>query len=350
MSRDSNRRQEYWDEESDDDADEPRLRRPARRRQQDEEEEYDQPQRRRSGVSCLLIGCVGGVLLLVLLAVVGVFVAGGNVPLPTSGVVGVGSSSSAYMQPNQQTLQLSTISQMQIDNQVGNISIIVDPGATAPTVTTVKRVKAASNDDAQKEFGRISVQVQADTATNTLTVSVILPNASSCISNKNSDAVDVTIMLPPSVVPKASTPLILNADTSVGNVLLNGLDGVLMVKDCLGNVTAHQAMLAAGSHLETGTGDVVFDGGIDTTTGSANSQPMYKLQAEQGDVDVTLPAATNVILDANVNVGKITSDFAINVTSTAGSPSYYGPLMSGPTPPNAVLVLDVSSGNIDVRK
>lgn len=349
MSRDSNRSQEYWDEEYEEE-DEPRPRQRRRLRRDDEEEEYDQPQRRRSGWSYLLIGCFGGILILVLLAVVGVFGVPGNVPVPVpGGGAGSTSNSSARTQQDQQTLQLATITQLQIHNQVGDVSITVDPGTAVATVTSVKKVKAASNDDAQKEFRRISVQVQADTSTNSLTVSVILPATSSNILNKDSDAVDVTITLPPGAVRNMGVPLILNADTSVGNVLVDGLNGVLVLKSTFGNVTVQQATLADGSHLETGTGDVVFAGTLDTTSAS-NPQPRYKIQSEKGNVDVTLPAATNVILDANVNVGSIKSDFAINVTSTGGSPSYYGPLINSPTPPSAVLVLDVSSGNITLHQ
>jgi hypothetical protein len=281
---------------------------------------------------------------------------------------------------------------MQVHNQVGDISITVDPDASAPTVTMVKMVQATSSADAQKEFGRISVQVQADSTTNTLVVSVILPDTSSDILSKNSDAVDVAITLPPGVVtstgqatstsafvageaaagadasqvrngPERSegSVLELNADTSVGNVLINGLNGVLVVKDSFGNVTVHKAMLADGSHLETGTGDVVFDGALNLSTGvmnhapTSNPQPMFKIQAEKGNVDVTLPATTNVTLDANVNVGSIKSDFPITITNSGGSPSYYGPLVgrdeSRPyATPTAVLVLDVSSGNIDLHE
>jgi len=357
-------RNEDWDEEDADFEEEnevedevdrsSRVYRGRRGRRRDDDEEEEEPQRRRGSWSCLLIGCAGGVLIVVLLAIAGVFVVAGNgslpVPLPVPGVgVGGSSKSSLFMQQSQQTVQLTTIAQMQVHNQVGDISITVDPGATAPTVTIVKKVQATSSVAAQKEFGRISAQVQADSTANTLTVSVILPNTSSNILSKDSDAVDVTITLPPGVVTKAGGPLSVNVDTSVGNVLVTGLHGVLVVKDSFGNVTIHQAILSDGSHLETGTGDVVFDGALDLT-GSANPQTMFKIQAEKGNVDVSLPATTNVILDANVNVGSIKSDFPITVTTTAGSPSYYGPLMSSATPPMAKLVLDVSSGNITLHQ
>jgi len=138
------------------------------------------------------------------------------------------------------------------------------------------------------------------------------------------------------------------------------LNAVLVVKNDIGDVTAHQTRLVDGSHLETGTGNIVFNGTLDTsgslssdpcTNPSSASHPVYKLQSERGNLDVTLPITTNVILDANVNVGMINSEFAINVTNTGGSPGYCGPLLTNaPTPPSGVLVLDVSSGNIGLHK
>lgn len=350
MSRDRHRAQEDWDEEQDDNSDEDDEEYEAHPRQHRRRRQDEQPQRRRGSWPCLLKGCVGGILIVVLLTVVFVIAGNGSNPVPVpGGSIGGVSNSSTYIQQSQQTLQLATIAQIQIYNQVGDISISVDPGASVATVTTVKKVKAGSNSEAQKEFGRVSVQVQADSLTNTVTVSVILPDTGSSILSQNSDAVDVTITLPPGVVKNTGVPLTLNADTSVGNVLVDGLNGMLVVKDSFGNVTVRHSTLADGSHLETGTGDVVFDGVLDTT-GSANPQPMFKIQAEKGNVDISLPATTNVILDANVNVGSIKSDFAIKVTSTGGSPSYYGPLISSATTSSAVLVLDVSTGDIDLHQ
>jgi len=228
-------------------------------------------------------------------------------------------------------------------------------------VTTIKKVKATSSDSASKEFKRIQVQVQPPgTPSNTLTVSTSIPGASGNILGKASDAVDVMIALPPAVSTNTGTPLAVNIVTSVGNVLISGLNTILVVKNDIGNVTAHQTHLVDGSHLETGTGNIIFDGTLDTSGSlssdpcsnpSTASHPLYKLQSERGNLDVTLPTTTNVILDANVNVGMINSEFAINVTNTDGSPGYCGPLLANSlTPPSGVLVLDVSSGNIGLHK
>jgi hypothetical protein len=356
MNRDSNKSQEYWEEPLDDDY-EAAARSKRYRRGDADEAEFHQHPKRRNPWTCLLAGCVGAIFTILIVAVIGIFVLTRSLP---SG--GLGSSgNSAYTSSKQQQLSFSNITQVQVHNQIGDVSITVDPNATMATVTTVKKVKAANSAEASKEFGRISVQVQPQgTPENTLAVNITIPDTSGNILGKASDAVDVTIMLPPMVSSNSNTPLAVNIENSVGNVLVSGLNAMLIVKNDIGNVTVHQTQLTDGSHLETGTGDVIFDGDLDTS-GSSNanpctnptgsSHPMYKIQSEQGNVDVTLPVTTNVILDANVNVGMITSEFDIKVTSTDGSPNYCGPLLSNPlTPPGGVLVLDVSSGNIDLHK
>ncbi len=291
-------------------------------------------------------------------AAVGIFIVSSN--LSTGGLGSVGNSQT-YSSTNRQSLGPSSIARVQVHNQIGDVSIMVDPGVATTTVTTIKKVKATSSDSASKEFGRIQVLVQPpSTSSNTLTVGTRIPDASGTILGKASDAVDVMIALPPAVSTNAGTPLAVNIVTSVGSVLVSGLNAVLVVKNDIGNVTAHQTRLVDGSHLETGTGNIIFDGTLATsgslssdpcTNPSSASHPVYKLQSERGNLDVTLPVTTNVILDANVNVGMINSEFAINVTNTDGSPGYCGPLLaSSLTPPSGVLVLDVSSGNIGLHK
>jgi hypothetical protein len=352
MNRDSNKSQEYWEEPLDDDHEAARGRR--YRRGDADEAEFHQ---RRNPWTCLLAGCVGAIFTILIVAAIGIFVLTRS--LPSGGLASSGNS--VYTSSKQQQLPFSNITQVQVHNQIGDVSVTVDPNATMATVTTVKKVKAANSAEASEEFGRISVQVQPQgTPENTLAVNITIPDTSSNILGKASDAVDVTIVLPPMVSSSSNTALAVNIENSVGNVLVSRLNAMLIVKNDIGNVTVHQTQLVDGSHLETGTGDVIFDGDLETSASSnanpcnnptSSSHPMYKIQSEQGNVDVTLPVTTNVIVDANVNVGMITSEFDINVTSTDGSPNYCGPLLSNSlTPPGGVLVLDVSSGNIDLHK
>jgi len=357
MSRDRDASQEYREEPSNDGYEHDVLPR-RRRRRDDEEADFRPRRRRRARWPFLLVGCIGGIFIVAIAAAVGIFAVSSS--LPTGGLGSVGNAQT-FTSTNRQQLPLSSsIAQVQVHNQIGNVSITVDPAVTATTVTTIKKVKATSSANASKEFGRILVQVQSPSApSNTLTVSTSIPNASGTILGKASDTVDVMITLPAAASTNAGTPLAVNVVTSVGNVTVSGLNAMLVVKNDIGNVTVHQTRLVDGSHLETGTGNVIFDGTLDTSGSLSSdpcnnptsaSHPMYKIQSERGNVDVTLPVTTDVILDANVNVGMINSEFTINVTNTGGSAGYCGPLLSNPlTPPAGVLVLDVSSGNIGLH-
>ena len=261
---------------------------------------------------------------------------------------------------------MSTITQMQVHNQIGNITITVDPSATTPTIATLKKVKAASSDEANKEFGNISVQVQP--AGSTLSVTATVPDTGNIFGSHN-DSVDLTITLPPqSVNPTATSiganptptlstasttsPLTLNADLSIGDIRVDRLSGILQLKDDIGNIKVDHATLSDGSHLQTGTGNVTFNGNVDASPAANNSTPRYKLQSETGNIDVTLPGDTNIILDANTNAGTITSDFPISVQTSGNSANYYGPLNSNSTPGSTqpVLTLNVGTGNVILHR
>lgn len=350
MSRDKTRRYNYWDDddEQQDIYDEPpRRRRPPATR----------PRRRhkqRRVWPWLLAGCAGGIIILVLAAAIVVFFAfraatnGGNL-----GSIGGIANPTTYTQQNPpQSLPLTNITQMNIHDPMGNITITVDPSASQATVTTVKKVKATSSDDANKEFGNVSVQVQPpETPPGTLAVSATVPDTGGILGTNN-DSVDLTITLPPGAIAQAtgsSTPLTLAADTSIGNVTVNGLNGVLGIKNNIGNITVNNATLFDGSHLQTGTGNVQFSGSLNLTPSVGNTTSRFKLQCESGQINVTLPAGTNIILDANTNAGAITSDFPINVQSSGGAANFYGPLISGSSP-QAVLTLNVSTGQVTIHK
>lgn len=272
-------------------------------------------------------------------------------------------------------LSLASITQMNISDQIGNVTITVDPNATQTTIAAVKRVKATSSDDANKEFGNITLQVQPPgTLPNTLTVKATVPDNGAILGNRN-DAVDLTITLPPqgqgtlpavTATPSLSLPtptvlpttpatatitlLTLTVDMSIGNVTVNGLNGVLGIKNDIGNITVNNATLFDGSHLQTATGNVTFTGNINPLPTTGNTTPRYKLQSESGQIEVTLPSTTNVILDANTNAGTITSDFPINVSTASGGANFYGPLIPNTGSPQAVLTLNVSTGKVIIRK
>jgi len=302
----------------------------------------------------LLFGCLGGILLVIAGVGIAAYLAvrsanGGGVGI---GGIGIGNTST-YTQNKSQSVPLSGITQLQIHNQIGNVTITVDPNATTPTVSTTKTVKASSQSDANSQFNSIAVQIQpAGTAATTLAVNASVSSNSSIFGNHN-NSVAIVITLPSSV-NTGRTPVILNGGspasnvTSVGNVTITGLNGNLNVKNDIGNITVQNAMLSPGSTLETGTGNVTFNGTVDTASGSSSNQSVYTIQSEAGNLDVTLPANINVTLDAYTNAGNITSDFNLSQIKQQDG-SYSGPIIYN-TQPNALLKLHVSSGNVVLHK
>ncbi len=94
------------------------------------------PRRKRGVWPILLAGCGLGIFTTVLAAGIVVFLAfragqGGGM----GGLPGLGNTQT-FTQDNTQTIPLSTISQIQVCDKIGNVTIKVDPQATTPIVTT----------------------------------------------------------------------------------------------------------------------------------------------------------------------------------------------------------------------
>ncbi len=365
MNRDKTRRDEYdedWDEENlvQDNFHVPTARpvrasRPigtgTRRPYPPPSYSRRRPPRRRRVWPWLLVGCGGGIVVLVLAAAVVVLVAihsasGGSI----AGIPGIPGlpNPTTYTQQSSQTITVSSLGLLQVQDQIGNVTITADPHATTATLTVLKKAKVASS-AANGEFHKIAVQVQP--IGSGLTINATVPDSGGILGT-HTDSVDLTLTLPQSAISSASgTPPALSVNMSIGNITINNLGGLLTLKDDVGNITVQQGVLYDGSHLETGTGNVTYSGSINTTPAAGNTAPLYKLQSETGDVSVTLPASTNVILDANTNLGKISSAFPIHITNSDGAASYYGPLVATTAPaPQAVLTLDVSTGKVNIQQ
>ena len=338
-------------------------------------EEFDRPalrpatrmqpsQRPRRVWSTLLIGCIGGIVTVLLILGIIAFVLFRNLPSGLGGIIG---SKSSFTKQVQQPLPISaTTRQLQVHNRVGNLSIMVDSTATQATLSAVEKVQASSSSDANKEFGRISVNVKAGSDPSILTVSATVPDTSGGLLAGASDSVDMTIVLPLSAVNNNPTlPFTISASVaSTGDMSVQNFNGLLNLTDNMGNISVQHGLLTEGSCLQTNNGNVTFNGSLTTAsitdTGlipctantTRNPHPWFSIKSEVGNVDVTLSAeTTNVILDASTNSGKINlSDFNLNIQQNSdGSASYNDPLIAG-TSPTAMLVLGVSTGNITLHK
>jgi len=295
------------------------------------------------------------------------------------GIGPVGGATQTFTHEDTTQVALSALSQIQICDKIGDISIKVDPNATMATVTSKKIVHKNTQSDADQAFGRIAVEVQppgpitnpltctkpqvtpttsltpiatnvATGATkNMLTVNVTQPNSDSFLRT-TSDAVNLSLTLPQKALPQEVTSMLLDIEAPVGNITVDGVSGLLQVNGGTGNVTVSHAVLAPGSQIETAQGNVAFNGWL-LPPDPPDSNARYVLQSEKGNIDVTLPDNTNVTLDANTNVGAIHSEFPITVNNNGGPVNYHGSLNSNaPSQAVATLYLDVSTGNINIHK
>ncbi|MBV9614529.1 MAG: hypothetical protein JO011_10885, partial [Ktedonobacteraceae bacterium] len=122
--------------------------------------QYPPRRRRRRVWPVLLIGCGLGVLVSVLAAAIVVFLAIRTTQGNSLGPLPIIGSPKTYTREDTTQVQLSTISQMQVCDKIGNVSIKVDPTASTPSVTTTKVVHMNSQAAADQEFQRIAVEVQ----------------------------------------------------------------------------------------------------------------------------------------------------------------------------------------------
>lgn len=338
------------------------------------------PRRRRRVWPVLLAGCGLGILVTVLAAAVVVFLA-----IRTTQGNGIGSlpiigSAKTYTKEDTTQVQLSTISQIQVCDKIGNVSIQVDPTSSVPSVTTTKVVHTSSQAAADQEFQRIAVEVQppgtitnpltctqsqptatptgtptatattAGSASSALTVNTTLP-ASNGLLQADSDAVNIAIILPPSVLPPSGPTMQLGVDALIGNITINGISGLMNITGNKGNIQVSNGVLTGGSQLVTDLGNVTFNGTLGNPTNATSQNNFYHISSGQGNIDVTLPATTTVNLDTYTNQGTITSDFSIPLQNSNGGMTYQGALNTA-SPPTSDITLSIhmNLGNITIHK
>lgn len=360
---------------------------PRANRQYEEYEEYDeyetvQPGRRRPtrkhrrgrGVfSTLFVGCLGGLITLIVVAAVIIFLVLHNTPLGSS--LGVGKS--AYTQRSQQTLALGNATQLIIKSQVGNVSITVDQSASSASLASTRKVQASSQSDANNQFKQIALTIKqiaqgtdpACIASSCLLITTAVPAAAGgsggLLGDGNGDSIDLAITLPNSLSsPNPLTPYTINASSEAGNISINGFNGILNLNGNTGNITVNHALIYAGTCIQTTHGNITIAQGsfFDlnqpsnqvpcSSTTSSGTHPWFNIRSGVGNVDITLLAdsAARVLLDANTNNGKISDEFGLNIPGGSdGSATYHGPLLPN-TNPTASLYVATSTGNIALHK
>ena len=197
---------------------------------------------RRSVWSTLLTGVIGGIIAIALVVGIGWFVLIHTLQVSFPGL-GIGTSTYVSAQQSVPLNITSSITQLQVTNYAGNISISDDSNiTTGGTLSYVKKTQASSSSSAASDFARIQVKAQpgnsaACPATGCMTVSVSAPPTIPA-------TVDLTIVLP----AQSPTPqFVLNAKTTqTGDIVVQNFSGLLSLSDNIGNVNVKGGLLASG--------------------------------------------------------------------------------------------------------
>jgi hypothetical protein len=344
--------------------------------------------RKRKVWPIFLIGCVAGAVSLVLAATIIVLMAihslRSDLNLP--------SGKDVPGKPEIQTIPLSTLSQLLVCDAAGDIALGVDPNPNA-TSASVKTTKIALNttdqNDANQKVGQVVVSVEGQSSspaqqpltcqkasTNTAPTSnpTTAPSADNTVLSVNVSfppdqagktvKVDVAILLPQSIVQaQASTnafpSTLVSIRDDMGKINIDGgnIKGIMQIHESSGDITVRNWILVDGSRLEAG-GKLTFDGLIWQAAAPSNVNKRATMFFSGASlIDLTLPEAAPVIIDATVNtrVGKIDSENSIQVVDEGnGSHTYYGPFnpkmppADGTTAPK--LTLQATNGNISMHK
>lgn len=350
----------------------------------DDEYEYEEnpravPQRRRRhgrgrrAAKNVMVGCIGGVLTLAVLAGVIVYILLAKTPL------GKDLNKLKYTRQSQQVLTTGNATQLIVKNLVGNISIRVDSKATGATLNSTKSAVAGSQEEANKIFTSITLTTKQITksddpdclASTCLLVTGSVPSSTgSVLGSGNGNTLDLTINLP-STFADPLNPYTINADVTTGNITVNGFNGILdLSSNSAGSISVTNALIYAGSCLQTTSGNINVDkNSLFNMTKPSNLIPCtnkistsgdqfwFHVLSGKGNIDLTLPAPnsdqwsqTNLYIDALANQGAIVDDFELKVDAPGdGSASYEGLLVPNNNTP-AKLYLKASTGTITLHK
>jgi hypothetical protein len=319
--------------------------------------------------STLLIGCLGSLLTLIVVAAVIFFLVIHNTPLGQS--LNLGKTTYTQPKPVIQALTLGGATQLIVKNQAGNVSVNVDPNASDASMASLKKVQASSQSDANSQYNGITITTKqisqggdpACTASSCLLITTTIPATSSggLLGGSGGDSIDLTITLPANF-NSLNSPSLINVAAPAGNIAVSGFNGMLNLTGNVGNITISHTLIYAGTCIQTMHGNVNVDQGSFfnlaqpsnlvpcSNRTSSGEHPWFNIRSSVGDVTVTLSTnSTNLLLDANTNNGKISDDFGLNIAVDGNSATYHNPLLPN-TNPTASLYLFTSTGSIAVHR
>lgn len=252
------------------------------------------------------------------------------------------------------TIPMAAMKQVYICDKTGDVTLRADSQAKDVTMEVKRTIYVQGSSNTSSRFQALTVSTQNIASSpcgwlpktgngSTLVVSANSPDDGNILKSHR-DAIHLTIVFPSSMVDSASPPSV--RIEAGNNIALQGFAGNLTLLSAAGNVQVKNMSLASNSMLHAQAGDIVFSGSLF----GSNIQDVF--QSDTGNISLTLPAATNVSVDANAPTGNIENTFSPNsVNQGVAGATIKGPLnpaKSNITP--GLLKLMASTGDIVINK
>lgn len=223
------------------------------------------------------------------------------------------------------TLAVTGTPRIVVDGQAGDVTVIAGPAGKV-TVEATRRARAESAEIASRAAQRIPVDIQQSGATVT-----VRARGGGDTGVGSSSAVDLSITAP------ARSNVDLHADT--GNVSVSDVAGMVSITVGAGDARLAGVTLVGASSVDVGTGDVTLGGRL--ASGAA-----LHVSVDTGDVDVTLPLAASVTIDAATALGEVrVPSWPVPVARDGAGASARGQTA---VKPNSMLIIRVDTGDIGV--
>lgn len=279
------------------------------------------------------------VILLVVLAVLllcccvavalgAVAIYGGDGPRISSGwsILGRGSWESTTSYSRELAVQSPAV--VTVVNEVGRVNV---RGGAGNSVSVRAEARARASTQAAANQLLEEVLFDASASGNQAEIRVDVP--SSLVNQSLSVTLDIT-------VPRSSS---LDVRSNVGEIRIEGLEGVVTVTGDVGDIVLHDVALTGDSEIRSGVGDVTFDGQLPESG-------QVSVNSNVGSTRIVLPRGSQFLLDASTNVGEIDVSFDVQDRETGGERIVRRELRGRVgTDPQVTLMVRAGTGGIEIE-
>jgi hypothetical protein len=201
-----------------------------------------------------------------------------------------------YKKTNKLDAPLAPGSILALENEVGSITIdgqdVVNCSVTA-TIT----VKAPTEEEAKELAEQIKIELEQDG--NTLTVKTTKPR------KKRRRSISISFKI---IAPKQTA---LQISSDVGEILISNITENIKAQTDVGKISCKEISGDIDLRVNVGKVNVVYS---KTASAACN----VTIKTDVGSIDITTPPECSAVVQANTDVGSITTDMPLTIKGRVG--------------------------------